>query len=39
MIFLCIICGHAQEAHHCKLECRNCGYIEDCSDIFPEAHP
>jgi hypothetical protein len=20
---------------HCKLRCDNCGYVEDCSDLFP----
>lgn len=34
----CPICGGVMEGMHCKLMCRNCGYKEDCSDLFgPEA--
>jgi hypothetical protein len=31
----CPICGGALLGAHCKLICRNCGYREDCSDLFP----
>ena len=31
----CPICGNAMLGAHCKLICRNCGYREDCSDLFP----
>ena len=34
----CPICGDAMAAYHCKWTCRNCGYQEDCSDLF-EAGP
>ncbi len=30
----CPICGEALLGVHCKLICRNCGYREDCSDLF-----
>ncbi|MBU0640951.1 MAG: hypothetical protein KKB50_18975 [Planctomycetes bacterium] len=28
------VCGAAMETLHCELLCANCGYREDCSDIF-----
>lgn len=31
----CPICGGGMFGLHCKLVCRNCGYREDCSDLFP----
>jgi hypothetical protein len=31
----CPICYGPLEGRHCKLVCRNCGYHEDCSDLFP----
>jgi len=30
----CPLCGTALFALHCKRICRNCGYREDCSDLF-----
>ena len=33
-IIECPVCGAAMEGYHCKLTCRNCGYQEDCSDLF-----
>jgi len=30
----CPVCGTRMEGYHCKLTCRNCGYQEDCSDLF-----
>jgi hypothetical protein len=30
----CPICGTALYGVHCKLNCPNCGYREDCSDLF-----
>lgn len=30
----CPICGGALTGVHCKMICANCGYREDCSDIF-----
>lgn len=30
----CPICEGPLEGAHCKLMCRNCGYREDCSDLF-----
>ncbi|MBN1488983.1 MAG: hypothetical protein JXA69_03620 [Phycisphaerae bacterium] len=35
----CPICGHGTEAVQCRLICRNCGYTEDCSDLFPADPP
>lgn len=32
----CPICGSAMAARQCKLTCPNCGYTEDCGDLFPE---
>jgi hypothetical protein len=34
----CPICGTEMFGAHCKLICRNCGYREDCSDLFPPEH-
>lgn len=31
---ICPICGGELIGTHCKLVCRNCGYREDCSDLF-----
>ncbi len=31
----CPLCGTALAGRHCKLICPNCGYTEDCSDLFP----
>jgi hypothetical protein len=31
----CPLCGHLLLAIHCKLICEDCGYREDCSDLFP----
>ena len=33
--FACLLCGHVMYGVHCKLNCPNCGYKEDCSDLFP----
>jgi hypothetical protein len=30
----CPVCGAALSGRHCKLVCLNCGYTEDCSDLF-----
>jgi hypothetical protein len=30
----CPICGAPLFGVHCKLICPNCGYREDCSDLF-----
>jgi len=39
----CPICGSELGGVHCKLICPNCGYREDCSDLFrlpgPPARP
>jgi rubrerythrin len=32
--FQCIFCGALMSGAHCKLMCPNCGYREDCSDLF-----
>ena len=32
----CLFCGAPMYGVHCKLVCPNCGYREDCSDIFPD---
>lgn len=32
--FACPLCGARMYGVHCKLNCPNCGYREDCSDIF-----
>ncbi|MFH1748833.1 MAG: hypothetical protein ABIG44_17505 [Planctomycetota bacterium] len=31
----CPLCGAVLDCVHCELICPNCGYREDCSDIFP----
>lgn len=31
----CLICGAETYGVHCKVLCPNCGYREDCSDLFP----
>lgn len=31
----CPICNAPLIGIHCKQLCRNCGYREDCSDLFP----
>jgi hypothetical protein len=31
----CIVCQSAMYEVHCKRICPNCGYCEDCSDLFP----
>jgi len=31
----CPICGTQLYGVHCKRICPNCGYQEDCSDLFP----
>ena len=31
----CVICGAEMYGAQCKLICPNCGYSEDCSDLFP----
>lgn len=31
---VCPICGALMIGVHCKLICENCGYREDCSDLF-----
>jgi hypothetical protein len=31
---VCVLCGAAMYARHCKRVCPKCGYIEDCSDLF-----
>lgn len=30
--FICDYCGNAMLDVHCKLVCRRCGYMRDCSD-------
>jgi hypothetical protein len=35
----CPICEGLMFGVHCKLICRNCGYKEDCSDLFPHRPP
>lgn len=32
--FSCTLCGSPMVGVHCKLLCSNCGYREDCSDLF-----
>lgn len=32
----CPICGGTVTEFKCKRTCTNCGYQEDCSDLFPE---
>jgi hypothetical protein len=29
---VCWICGAASLAVHCKIICKNCGFMRDCSD-------
>lgn len=31
----CPICFSMMFGAHCKMVCPNCGYKEDCSDLFP----
>jgi rubrerythrin len=31
-VYVCDICGFSMLDTHCKLQCRRCGYIRDCSD-------
>ena len=31
----CLLCGGPMFGVHCKVICPNCGYREDCSDLFP----
>ena len=31
----CPVCFSMMYGLHCKLICPNCGYREDCSDLFP----
>lgn len=33
----CPICGGKLQGRHCKLVCGQCGYREDCSDLFEHA--
>jgi hypothetical protein len=35
-VVYCVLCGTPMFGEHCKLICPNCGYREDCSDLFPE---
>jgi hypothetical protein len=28
----CWLCGAPTEERHCKIVCRNCGFMRDCSD-------
>lgn len=35
----CPCCGGPMAGLHCKLICANCGYREDCSDLFPHRPP
>lgn len=35
--FSCTLCGAEMVGVHCKLICPNCGYREDCSDLFANA--
>lgn len=37
--FTCLMCSSAMFGVHCKLICRNCGYREDCSDLFRISEP
>lgn len=30
----CLLCGSPMYGVHCKQICPNCGYREDCSDLF-----
>ncbi len=30
----CLFCGAVTYGVHCKVICPNCGYREDCSDLF-----
>ena len=29
----CDVCGGPTYESHCKIICRNCGYMRDCSDL------
>lgn len=31
----CVLCGAEMYGVHCKRICPNCGYREDCTDLFP----
>jgi rubrerythrin len=31
----CPLCGGLLSGRHCNLVCPNCGYTEDCTDLFP----
>jgi hypothetical protein len=35
----CLLCGATMLSGHCKLRCPQCGYIEDCSDLFRDEPP
>ncbi|MBI4582175.1 MAG: hypothetical protein HY718_20940 [Planctomycetes bacterium] len=35
----CPICGTEMYGVHCKRICPNCGYLEDCGDLFPDPGP
>lgn len=37
--YLCLICNSPMFGIHCKLVCPNCGYREDCGDLFPHRPP
>ena len=30
---LCEVCNSSMYGKHCKLICKNCGYMRDCSDL------
>jgi hypothetical protein len=31
-IHICEVCGERMEERHCKIVCKNCGRLRDCSD-------
>jgi hypothetical protein len=31
-VYICDRCGHLVLSVHCKILCRNCGFMRDCSD-------
>jgi hypothetical protein len=31
----CPLCGASLAGRHCCLVCPDCGYTEDCTDLFP----
>ena len=35
-VYICPICDSEMINVRCKLLCNNCGYREDCSDLFSE---